>query len=170
MQADLLGRLRGLGARLLLLPRGFYASGALVWIGLIAYLSSQTLEEAPGGPIWRFLGNGVHVPLFGFLALWVALALPRRSGDSWPRMGGAISLAVIAFVALNGAIDEWHQSTTGRTASISDVLTDTVAAGWVVVVASYAGRSDASASGARGRLWGGVALCLVAVAIATFLF
>ena len=168
MKTDLLAGLRALGARLLRLPRGAFAMGALLWIGMIAYLSSQTLEEAPGGPIWRFLGNGVHVPLFGLLALWVALALPRRDGDRWPRLTAWSGVAIVAFIALNGALDEWHQSTTGRTASVSDVLTDTVAAVWVVVVATYVGGGEASASGVRKRLWGGVALCLLAVAIATF--
>lgn len=170
MKADALANLRVLGAWLVRLPRGFFALVAILWIALIAYLSSQTLEEAPGGPLWRFLGNGVHVPLFGLLALWVALALPRRASDRWPRLSLSTGALIVLFVLLNGAMDEWHQSTTGRNASVSDVLTDTVAASWVVVVASYVSRSEASAGGTRSRLWGGVAVCLVAVAIATFWF
>ena len=168
MKTDLLASLRALGAQLLRVPRGAFAIGALLWIGMIATLSAQTLEEAPGGPIWRFLGNGVHVPLFGLLGLWVALALPRREGDRWPRLSTWSGVAIVAFVALNGALDEWHQSTTGRTASVSDVLTDTVAAAWVVLVATYVGGKQASLSGTRKRLWGGVAMCLLVVAVATF--
>jgi len=170
VKTDLLAGLRALGAWLLRVPRGAFAIGALAWIGMIAYLSAQTLEQAPGGPFWRFLGNGVHVPLFGLLALWLALALPRRDTDRWPRLTVWSGVAIVAFVALNGALDEWHQSTTGRTASVSDVLTDTVAAAWVVLVATYVGKGEASVSGTRRRLWGGVAICLLAVAIATFWF
>ncbi|MFT5284164.1 MAG: hypothetical protein ACI8TQ_000320 [Planctomycetota bacterium] len=167
MKASLLESLRAVGARLLYLPRSFFVLFALAWIGGITYLSAQSLESAPGGPIWRLLGNGVHVPLFGFLALWCALCLPRRAGDRWPRLSRGAQIAVIIFVATNGVIDEWHQSMSGRTPDASDVLTDVVAAVWVVGVASYAGREEAQRDGLRWRLWGGALCCLAAAALAS---
>ena len=167
MKTDLLASLRNLGARLLHFQRASFALLALLWIGLIAYLSSQTLEAAPGGPIWRLLGNGVHVPLFGFLALWTALALPRQTPNHWPRLNAKSSLGIILFVAANGAIDEWHQSFSGRTPAATDVLTDIVAATWVVVVATYVGSEQAQSRGLHWRLWGGALLCLSAAAIAS---
>ena len=167
VKASLLESLRAVGTWLLRLPRLFFAILGLAWIGGIAYLSAQSLEAAPGGPLWRLLGNGVHVPLFGFLALWCALSLPRRPADGWPRLSRGAGLAVILFVAANGVLDEWHQSTTGRTPAASDVLTDVVAACWVVGVASYVASGEARPSGLRWRLWGGALGCLAAAALAS---
>ena len=173
--APALNALRRVGAALLVLPRLAWAGVAIGWAGLIWYLSSQTMEQAPGGPLWRFLANGVHVPLFGLLALWLALALPRtQAGErttgrvsGWPALRLPLAVGCAALAALWGAIDEWHQSTTGRTPSVFDWITDAVAASWVVTVATLAGARDADAGRVSRALGVGLVLVLVAVALAT---
>ena len=87
----------------------------------------------PKGGLWAFVSNAGHVVLFGLLALWLALALPRDGGAGWPRLAGrvAATMGVVGLVSAWGAVDEWHQSFTGRTPSVLDWLTDTVAAAWV---------------------------------------
>jgi hypothetical protein len=173
--------LLGVGGALLGISRPFWAACAAAWVALIWYLSEQTVDRVPAGPLWRYLANGMHVPLFGLLALWISLALPRsgrspdesgssaRAGDGrWPRLGVATSLGVVALVSAFGAIDEWHQSWTGRNPSVTDWLTDTVAAAWVVAVAANVARPGAAAGGVRRCFWSGLVLCLVAVALATW--
>ncbi len=158
--------LRAAGRTLLARPRPFWAVVAALWIALIWYLSSQTLDRVPGGPLFRFLANGLHVPLFGLLALWLALAIPRS--DAWPRLELGASVLVVVLVSAYGGIDEWHQSWSGRSPSVYDWVTDSVAATWVVVVAAHAGSTSARSVAVSRLLLGGLGVCLGAVALATW--
>ena len=158
--------LRAAGRALLARPRPFWAVVAVLWIALIWYLSSQSMERAPAGPLWRFLANGVHVPMFGLLALWLALAIPRS--ETWPRLELGASVLVVVLVSAYGGIDEWHQSWSGRSPSVSDWVTDSVAATWVVVVAAHVGSTSARRVGVSRLFWGGLGVCLGAVALATW--
>jgi hypothetical protein len=167
-----LGVLRAVGRGLLALPRAFWAVAAAAWIALIWYLSDQSMEQAPAGPLWRFLANGVHVPLFGLLALWLALALPRAPATprfpGCPRLGVGLTVLIVLLVSAYGGVDEWHQSWSGRSPQLTDWLTDTVAATWVVVVAASAASTTARPATVARLLWSGLALSLVAVALATW--
>lgn len=168
--ASLLGLLRWVGARLVLLPRAGAAVLALGWAALIHRLSSQPFDSVPRGGLWAFASNAAHVPLFGLLALWLALALPRARGESrsWPALTRRAAALVLLAVALYGALDEWHQSTTGRTPSVLDWATDVAAAAWVVLVAAHAGRGEATPSSTAARFAGGMAAALGAAALATW--
>ena len=53
-------------------------------MGLITFLSSQPGRSGPPSALWAYLMNFAHAPLYGLLALWMALLLPRENG--WPRI------------------------------------------------------------------------------------
>lgn len=114
------------------------------------------LSEGAGGPggdsfLWGVIGNLAHAPLFGLLAMWIALAGRRvssewESGRVWVRLGASQRALIVGGVLLWGIIDELHQSQVpGRTASFWDLATDGLAAWmvlWVVVGVGAAGASE----------------------------
>jgi len=159
--------LRAIGAVLVRLPRPVAAAVAAGWMSMIWQLSGQTIEVAERSLLWAVLGNGVHVPLFGLLALWLALTLPRSGESGWPRLRGAGAPLVVALTLGYGVVDEWHQGGTGRSSDLRDVVTDLCAATWVVVVATYAGDRGASERGAARRLWLGSLVCVASACVAT---
>lgn len=137
-------------------------------MGMIWSLSSrqEVLPEGTDSPLWVFLANLAHAPLFGLLALWIGLAgLPRapvakeRAGPI-PALGLARSSCVWLAAVSYGALDEWHQSwVPGRDATVSDVLIDGLGAGLVLWIGAYLAQAEATGSGMRQRLLGGVGLC-----------
>ncbi len=159
--------LRGTGRILLRLPRGLALILALAWLALIWFLSEQKVELGPRSLLWAFLSNGAHIPLFGLLALILCLTLKRGAGG-WPRLPGKHVLGIVVCVACAGILDEWHQSWTGRHASIMDVLTDTSAAAWVASVAAASSPLFMlDRAKLQRRFWGGLVCCLAAAFLAS---
>jgi hypothetical protein len=113
-----------------------------------------------------------HAPLFGLLALWLALALPREQtqlGHEWARSGLLDFRLVFWSVALYGLVDEFHQaSVPGRNPSIFDLFTDWSAAYITLGVAAAAGRANLEEPAMRRRLAKGVLICCLAGLAATF--
>jgi hypothetical protein len=126
------------------------AHGGWIW-----WLSSQSFQ-GEGGPFWSFVGNSVHLALFGLLAVLILEACRRDGG--WTRRALLVSLMVtVAY----GVVDELHQaSTPGRSPDPADVCVDLLGA--VGAIALW--------WGARGRGRIGVAFArsfgVVAVALA----
>lgn len=163
----LLGLLRAAGRALLLVPRPLAPLPALAWMGLIAWLSNLSGEAGPPSILGGFVNNLAHAPLYGLLALWFVLALPRAGG--WARLDGRSAAWVLGAVLAYALLDEWHQSTSpGRDASGYDVLTDGVGAACTLWVIAYLGRTGAGQRGLVLRLAAGVALCCAAALLATF--
>ena len=143
----MLSFLRALGDALARVSRPVGALLAVLWGSFVWWLSSGPPPAAPLG--WRFayVFNLAHAPLFGLLALFAALALPRRAAHGprprWPVLSRAACLTVFALVLVYAIVDEWHQaSTPDRIAGWQDVVTDLVGAASTLGVA---------ASLARGR-------------------
>jgi VanZ family protein len=154
--------------RLRAMPRAAGAALALGWIALVWFLSAQP----PGGLVrgrtaLHWLHNLAHAVEFGALALWLALAA-RPAGEPLLAAPGA-ARAILAFCAVYGALDEFHQSfTPGRDASVCDVLTDCAGAATVLLALCALRREpwDRPAL-ARALVLGGAA-CALAAALATF--
>ena len=183
--------LRAVGALLLFVPRLRALLPALLWIGLIGWLGSWSSTGVGDLGRTAFLTNLGHAPLYGILALWLALALPRGRPPgpdlagagaatrgfhgalgvgAWPRIRGAGRWWVLGAVAVVGVADEVHQKLgdRGRDFSLFDVLTDLVGAACVLAVVAYLGRDEASDRGLAGRLALGLAACGAAAALATW--
>jgi len=112
------------------------------------------------------ISNLAHAPLFGLLALWLALAPPREAG--WPRLSRGAVLAILGAVVLYGLVDELHQTTVpGRVASVLDILTDLVGAACTLWVVGYVGGRGASERGLWARLAAGVLACVAAALLAS---
>jgi hypothetical protein len=166
--------LRAVGRVLLGTPRGFAWLPVALWLGVITWLSSR-----PAGDLKRLgwselLVNLGHAPLFGLLAMWTALALPREPIEPrearWPRIDRPGFRLVLAFVLVCGALDELHQylGGRGRTFSVLDLVTNGTGAVCLLGIAAYVGRPDARSTGLWGRLLLGVLACTGAAALATF--
>lgn len=165
--AGALGLLRRAGALLLFLPRA--AGGFLVaaWMSGIAWLSSIPSKDLPAPPWASFVSNLAHAFLYGFLALWAALCLPRDAG--WPRFRARAVAPILALVLAYALFDEWHQSRTpGRDPSLYDLITDVIGALSTLAVASYVGRRGAGERGLWLRLSAGAASCAFAALLATY--
>jgi VanZ family protein len=104
-------------------------------LGLVFGLSSiPDLDDTFQGPVWSFLANAIHAPLFGAVAYCCYRTLsPRRTG-SW-----VVLAATFVATAAYGALDEWHQSyVVGRDASLSDLLVDIAGIAGVLIVIAVA--------------------------------
>ncbi|MEQ1894711.1 MAG: VanZ family protein, partial [Planctomycetota bacterium] len=128
--------LGAVGGFLVRVPWPFVAVMWLGWAAVIFDLSSKSRPVVTSeSPLWEFLSNLAHAPLFGTLALFTAALCLRQREGGWPRWRPSRAAAVVLVTMLYGLADEWHQSTVpGRDASLMDVLTDTVAAAMVVWV------------------------------------
>ena len=134
---------------------------------MIAHFSSAPGSDRPYRLFGAFKNNFAHAVVYGLLALWSALLLPRA--DGWPRLRRGAVLAILAFVLAIGVLDEWNQSQRpGRDGSWTDVLTDVVGALATLAVIAYAGRGDAREHGLWRLLAVGTLACLLAAANATF--
>lgn len=157
--------LRAVGGFLVRVP---WPLVVVMWAGWAAVIFDLSSKRRPvvtsESPLWEFLSNLAHAPLFGVLALFAAALLMREQGGGWPRWRAGRAAAVVLITLLYGLADEWHQSTVpGRDASLMDVLTDTVAAVMVVWVVHGVG------AGERALLWRlvvGVLLCAAAALLA----
>lgn len=159
--------LRAVGDVLVRLPRTGVFVLLAAWMAMIWALSS--LPAGTGDPTWYggWKMNLAHAPVFGFLALWAALLLPR-AGD-WPRLELRHAALVLGFVLVYAIVDELHQaSSPGRDPSALDVVTDLVGASCVLWIAAYVRGGAATERGLRLRLVVGVILCVVAAGLATF--
>ena len=157
---------RGFGALLGRLSRFWSPILALAWYGMIFALSSQQtgISAGPLGGSW-ILNTG-HSFLFGMLALWLALGLPRREG--WPRLRAGSVALVVGLVLILAALDELHQgSVPTRHMSVTDVVTDLTGAACVLWICAYTASAAASERGLRLRLGLCVAACFAAGALAT---
>jgi VanZ family protein len=156
------------------MPRWAGVLLVLAWMAWIHRLSSGPVELdfAGDSAVWSFLANLAHAPLFGLLALWCLIALPRREQPfAWARLGRRELLAVLVFVGLFAGLDEWYQAhVPSRHGGFSDVLTDVAGAAAVLWVAHYAGHRGATASGLTGRLALGLAACALFAALATWVW
>ncbi len=160
--------LRRVGGGLQRLPRRLAWIPVLAWVALIWYLSSQSSDDEPSPPWLGFVSNLAHAPLFGLLALWLALLLPREGG--WPRLTRWAIAGLLAGVVLYGVADELHQSTVeGRDASLLDIITDGVGAACTLWIVHYVGGSGASEGGLWKRLALGVLACATAALCASVL-
>ncbi|MBM3977037.1 MAG: hypothetical protein FJ299_08615 [Planctomycetes bacterium] len=134
---------RGAGELCLRAPRGAWACVALAWMAAIWWLSS--LEAGPGArAFWMvWLLNCGHAFEFGMLALWLALALPRRAAPRpWADLTSARIVAVSVLVLGWAVLDEWHQSNVrGRDATPFDLVTDACGCLGVLLVARRAGEN-----------------------------
>lgn len=140
------------------LPRSAGPLLALVWALVIWKLSDRPSDGSPSNFWNSWFWNIGHAPLFGLLAFWGVLALPRESG--WPRIGKAGAVTILLLVLGYGIVDEVHQaSSPGRSASAFDVATDVVGAACTLWIARYLGEEGADARGLARRLGIGLALC-----------
>jgi VanZ family protein len=162
----LVGLLRAWGRALQRLPRARAWIPVVLWMGLISFLSSRPGRSGAPSALWAFLMNLAHAPLYGLLALWMALLLPRENG--WPRIDSRTSTFVIAALMAFGVTDELHQHfVVRRDLSLLDLGTDLTAAACSLWVAASVGRSDSTEQGTVGRLLLAAGLCLAAAAAAT---
>ncbi|MEZ5979556.1 MAG: VanZ family protein [Planctomycetota bacterium] len=161
--------LRRVGGWLVRLPRALGVVLACAWMATNHWLSSGVRGPAGDSLVWSYLSNLFHAPLYGLLALWWVVALPRRDEPfRWARLGARQMVGVWLAVLAWGVLDELHQSRVpGRDASVADLVTDGSAAAAVLVVAAFLGRPGADASGTWKRLALGLAACLIAAAVAT---
>ena len=163
------GWFRRLGFTLLRVPRPVSFLFAAAWIGLIWWTSSKGPPPAPRSYSWRaVVGNFLHVPAYGFLAVLLVATLPRTG--AWPRPGWAARLWVVGTVFAYGIVDEWHQShVPGRDLSVLDLATNVTAASVVVWIVSYLSRREATERGLGRRFAFGMALCSICALCATYL-
>jgi VanZ family protein len=160
--------LRTSGDLLQLLPRIGAAVLAVGWMTMIFRISAIPGSPEPGPWFMGILWNGAHAPLYGLLALWWSLALPRFAG--WPKLDRRGVALVLALTIAFGVIDEFHQrSTPGRDFSMLDVLTDFTGAACVLWIACFLNRDRARDAGLGWRVAAGIALCALAATAATFI-
>jgi VanZ family protein len=153
---------------LLRIPRPLAIAGALGWALVIWFLSSQPGRPfGPQGPFTEVLGNLAHAPEYGILALWLVLALPRRS--AWPVLDTRALVGILLVVLLYAVLDEFHQSfTPHRDASAFDVLTDFIGACATLSCVVAGGGPRANSRELLLRLVLGFFACVLAASLATF--
>lgn len=152
---------------LLALPRPAAWGLCAAWCALITWSSSRPASVQPSPWWWSIFTNGAHAPLFGLLACWIALLVPRERG--WPVLGAATRLGVCAAIALLGIADELHQSTVpGRDLSVLDVLTDVAGAAVSLELVAHLGTPGRSAASLGVRLALAAATSLACGALATW--
>jgi VanZ family protein len=162
-----LAALRRTGALLQRIARPLAPLLVVAWVAFIWWLSARPAGQPSSSLFRHWLWNSAHAPLFGLLALWSVLVLPRAAG--WPKLErGSIAL-VMLFVFAVAVLDELHQSyTPGRDMSPLDVLTDLIGAGCTLAVIAYLGDERAYERGLWQRLISGLLLCSGAGALAAF--
>jgi hypothetical protein len=165
----LLRGLRRCGDALARVPRPLGALLALAWAAMIWHLSGGPAPAVPPTPPFVFLLNFAHAPLFGVLALFCALVLPRAAPGGWPALSLPARAGVVLFVLAYAVADEWHQSRTpGRSSTWHDVVTDVAGAAATLFAAAYLARADAGGAGLARRLALGLCACAAAAALAAF--
>lgn len=160
--------LRATGRALLGMPAPFALALVVAWAALIWWLSGHASPRpAVPSPLWEWLSNLAHAPLFGLLTLFGAGLVLRDAGAEWPRVWSWRGLAVLASTFAYGVIDEWHQShVEGRDASALDVVTDVVAAACVLWIVGTLGERGVGERRVVGRMLVGGVVCGVAAGVA----
>jgi VanZ family protein len=160
--------LRSTGRRLLALPAPLAAALVGAWAALIWWLSGHASPVAvQPSPLWEWLSNLAHAPLFGLLTMFTAALVLRDRTRAWPRVGSARGMLVLASTLVYGVVDEWHQSRVeGRDASALDVLTDVVAGALVLWIVGVLGRGALTERGLLARLAAGLGVCAACAALA----
>jgi VanZ family protein len=158
---------RALVARLRAVHPAFGAVLLVVWMALIWRLSERPPNLVTiGSPSLAWFWNFAHAPAYGALALWLAIATRARG-----RPLAATSRAafwIVSFAVVHGVVDEIHQSIVpGRDASVLDVVTD-LCGSWSVVAVLRAAEAAAGTRAVARTAILGVAACILAAAIATF--
>ena len=101
-------------------PRASLWAPPLLWAGFILLLTSWPSGGLPLGLSAAGVDKVGHFGLYGVLGFLVGRALPRQ------RVLSAV-IAAALFIALFGALDEWHQVLVpGRAASVWDWVADIV--------------------------------------------
>lgn len=160
--------MKRVGVALLALPRVGAWLLCAGWYGGITWLSSRPGDVEPSPWWWTVLSNGAHAPLFGLLACWISLLLPRVEG--WPRLDLRERWLVCCLIALCGAVDEWHQSyTPGRDLSVLDLWTDVAGAAVSLELVAHLARPESERRGLGSRLALAAGTSLACGALATFL-
>lgn len=158
----------GAGRLLLRGPRAAALAVTAAWMLLIFSLSAQASPPGPGSALLSYVANLGHAPLYGLLALWVVLLLPRTGG--WPRLGWAEVGWVLAAVLAYGISDELHQATVpGRSPSVLDLLTDLIGAAATLGVIAHVRSPAASPGGFWWRITVGLLACALWAVVSTFL-
>lgn len=161
------GALRAIGRALLRQPRWLAWALPGMWLAGIWSLSTRTLDlDLPHRWWTAWLGNGLHAFEFGVLAI-LSLPLLRRRGDWVDWRGPGPRCLALGCIAC-GLVDEWWQSgVAGRSASLWDLLTDSV--GILVSMAMAFLLTDPALPARRlhRAILIGIALCALAAAVAT---
>ena len=170
MAPSSLAVIRGSGRLAVALPRSFWALIAALWAGGIYYLSSRASPPSEPSYLWAWIANMAHAPLYGLLALWLALALPRQDsplGHKWSRLEPKQFHLVLWTVLAFAISDELHQSAVaGRDASLFDLFTDFCAA-FITLRVATAAPTSITPKQMNHRLTKGVLICCLAALAAT---
>ncbi len=113
-------------APLLHLARWAYLAAAAGYMGGIYFLSSLKirLPDTDYPRVWSFFGNLFHFPLYTGLGLLLLLGFRSTDSRESRVLGFRSVAAALPLLTLYGALDEYHQSFTGRTPSFKDFLLD----------------------------------------------
>jgi VanZ family protein len=164
--------LRSIGALLLRVPRRWGIVPILFWAGLLFFLSSRPAPSiGGGGAVGGLIENFGHALLYGVFAVCLALLLPRTKDErgEWVEVRPRATAAILVFVLLYAASDEWHQSfVPERDASVYDVITDVVGASATLACIAALGSRERAGRLLALRFVLGLAACLGAAALATF--
>jgi VanZ family protein len=168
----LVGLLRSIGALLLRVPRQWGFVPVLLWAAFLFFLSSRPAPTiGVGGAVGGLVENFGHALLYGVFAVCLALLVPRTRDDrgEWVELRPKTTAAILLFVLLYAASDEWHQSfVPDRDASVYDVITDVVGAASTLACIAALGARQRPGRVLALRFVLGLAACVSAAALATF--
>ena len=118
---------------------------AIAWCAFLWMLSDDSgIRAGPRVGPSALLHNLAHVPAYGGLALFLAIALPRRAG--WAVTEWSALRVVWTLTVLYGIVDELHQGrVANRDGSVIDIVTDAVGAAMLLLLARYAAGPHANA-------------------------
>lgn len=96
---------------------------ALLWMGLLFYLSHQPSLHTP--ELFPNQDKLIHAVVYGALGVMLLGTQPLRAGHyTWQQIGASVLIA-----SLYGASDELHQSfIPGRSPEVADWIADTLGA------------------------------------------
>ncbi len=108
----------------------------LVYMAVIYLLSAIQIDIDKETPyILEVLTNLCHVPLFMGLAMLLLPFVRTFFDRDEERHFSPWSLVfVVLFTVVFGITDEWHQSYTGRSSTVLDVVSDLIGGIWGVLV------------------------------------
>ena len=108
-----------------------YWIAPIAWAGLLFFLSAQS-SLPKIGPEFRNIDKLEHMVAYGFLGMFIMLALRKAHGTRLP----LALLLTILIASAYGATDEWHQSyVPNRSCDVLDWTADTL--GGVLAASLY---------------------------------